>query len=149
MNYGPNMQEIIVLDDDSKDMEVEQASEGEFLVFEGEDPAESDQEVIAISEGSDDMGGEAAKEESSKENRSSSDGSSDDSEEDPECPESSESKLEGHGWYDPAEVERHARLDNLVEKVCEELRLRYGKERARVDELWEEFAEMAKSKGNR
>lgn len=86
-------------------------------MFEGEDPAESDQEVIPISEDNDDISGEAAKGDSSKEDRSSSNGNNDESEEDPECPQSSESEQEGHGSYDSTKVERHARLDNLVEKV--------------------------------
>ncbi|KAK9921638.1 hypothetical protein M0R45_030141 [Rubus argutus] len=67
MNFSPEMQEIIVFDDETEDKEIDQASEGEFLVFEGEDAAESDQEVIVVSEDNDDMGGDAAKSESSEE----------------------------------------------------------------------------------
>ena len=148
MNYGPEMQEIIEIDDDSDCMEEDQGFGGEFMVIGGEDAVESDLEIIAISEDGDDMGGESAKDESSKKDRSSNGGSSDEIEEDSVCPESS-NELEGHGWYDPAEVKRHARLDNLVEKVCDELRLKYGKDQARVNELWEEFAEMAGEQGKR
>lgn len=64
-------------------------------MFEGQDVAESDQEVITISEDGDNMGGESVKEESSKEGHNISDG--DESEEDSECPKSSESELEVHG----------------------------------------------------
>ncbi|KAK9938697.1 hypothetical protein M0R45_015420 [Rubus argutus] len=67
MNFSPEIQEIIMFDDESEDIEMDQALEGEFFVFQGEDAAESDQEVIVVSEGNDDIGGDAAKSESSEE----------------------------------------------------------------------------------
>lgn len=149
MNYGPEMQEIIVLDDESEDMDMDQASEGEFLVFQGEDAAESDQEVIVVSEGSDDMDGDAAKSESSEEEEDPAEEDSMDST-DSVSSESASNEVEGQGWYNPAEVERQARLDSLVEKVCDELRLRSGRsDQAAVNAVWEEFAELAREQGKR
>jgi hypothetical protein len=128
---------------------MDQASEGEFLVFQGEDAAESDQEVIVVSEGSDDMGGDAAKSESSEEEEDPAEEDSMDSTNSgsSEC---ASNEIEGQGWYNPAEVERQARLDSLVEKVCDELRLRSGRsDQAVVNAVWEEFAELAREQGKR
>ncbi|KAK9932031.1 hypothetical protein M0R45_019282 [Rubus argutus] len=80
MNY-PNVQKIIVLDDDLENIEVDQPSEGEFLVIEGKDAVESGEEVIIISDDSDDIEGNASKEKTSKE-ESSEDDSNDDSSDD-------------------------------------------------------------------
>lgn len=130
-----------------KDMEVDQASKGEFLVFKGEDATESDQEVIVVSEENDDMGGDVAKDKSSEKEDPAEEDSSKDSK-DSGCLESLENEQEGQGWYNPTKVGRQARLENLVEKVCEELRFRSGQSNQEaVDKLWEEFAEMTKSRG--
>lgn len=46
MNHGPDMQEIIILDDESENMDVDQASEGEILMIEGDDATESENKSL-------------------------------------------------------------------------------------------------------
>jgi hypothetical protein len=60
------------------------------------------------------MGGDAAKSESSEEeeDHAEEDNKDDTDSESSEC---ASNKIKGQSWYNPAEVERQARLDNLVE----------------------------------
>ncbi|KAK9951066.1 hypothetical protein M0R45_006528 [Rubus argutus] len=97
---------------------------GRIFVFKGEDVAESDQEVIVVSKDNDDMGGDAAKSESNEKKE------------------------------DPAEEDARMARTRGVQKVQatnkrdKELRFRSGQSnQAAVDELWEEFTEMARIHG--